>query len=153
MKSSYRIFCPNCTVNTFPAFAFILSIYTICLIIERRALSGTSQLKTTGWATVAPLLVFPSKPAPCRTCPPRSGEGFVLAQSSCLLPSGTWNLFSLGLQRSFRQCFILLSPKCRPGLPCACRNSTRLSSPPALPALGTPPGRFAGQWVLGQPER
>ena len=48
---------------------------------------------------------------------------------------------------------MLLSLKCRPGLSCACRNSTRLSSPQNHLLLGLLLVALLGRGVLGQPER
>ena len=42
------------------------------------------------------------------------------------------------MQRGYRQCCICLFPKCRPVLPCDCRNPSRLPSP-SLHSTGCPP--------------
>lgn len=80
-------------------------------------------------------LASPSQPAPLGPCPPRPGEGFVLARRP-LFPH------SLQAVRNFRQYFIQLSLAVQAS---ACRNATRLSSL-ALHSTGCPPASSRFPW-------
>ena len=83
LKSSYRIFCPSCTVNIFPRLLshslhlhdLLHHLRVTCRHLSSRPLVGPLLLLSLGLSL---------KTSSCRTCPPRLGEGFVLAQSSCL---------------------------------------------------------------------
>lgn len=97
----------------------------ICLKVPCR------HLKVTGWATVAPFLGrCPSKPASAG--PFLQGQGRTLSSGggpSCPFRNQTPVAFRL-LEKLQAGRVLLASPRwCRPGVPCACRNSLRLSCP------------------------
>lgn len=90
-----------------------------------------SHLQMIVWSAVAPLpWAVSRRTSLCRTFPPGPGEGFVLWRRALLFlqEADTCSLQAVEKLQAGRRFFG--SPgEGRPGVPCACRNTSRLSCP------------------------